>query len=65
MNPVIVWVLVAHWILSGTDHPIEIYQTEGDCVGVGIYRMEHTSRVTPEGGETFHCVRKGLIDVGD
>lgn len=59
----VVWVLIVHWTLAGTDRPIEIYRTEGDCVSLGIYRWEHTLHVSPEGGETFRCVKKGLVEV--
>jgi hypothetical protein len=58
----IVWVLIVHWTLAGTDHPIEVYQTEADCVGLGIYRLEHTSRVSPKGGETFRCVKTSMTE---
>jgi hypothetical protein len=64
MTPLIVWVLVVHSMLSGTDDPTAIYQTQGGCVGVGIYNFEHTPRVSRKGDqETASCVRKGLIDV--
>ncbi len=60
MNPLIVWIVVVHWAFNGTTHPIEVYQTEGDCVSLGIYRREHTPHVTPKGGETLTCEKYKL-----
>ncbi len=55
MAPAIVWILVVHLTLSGTEHLTEIYQTEGDCVSLGIYHLAHTPHVSPKGGETYSC----------